>query len=216
MRQIAAGKFAGQNGPYAGRIGYFVVFAQGENTMKKIAITGFVGLLVAGAAVVQAEETPSLPGPAKEHEWLQQLVGEWDSESEMIMEPGAPPQKSKGTESVRAIGGFWVMAENKGDVLGTPVTGILTLGYDAQKQKYVGTWVDSMTGYLWTYEGTLDEAGKVLTLETEGPNFTGAGTARFKDVIEVKSKDHKVLTSSMQGEDGEWVTFMTAQYRRKE
>src|SRR5687767_11488998 len=112
MRRIAAGKTGGQNGQSAHRIGCFVVFTQGVSTMKKIAITGFVGLLVAGAAVVRSEETPSLPGPAKEHEWLQQLVGEWDSESEMTMEPGAPPQKFKGTESVRAIGGFWIMAEN--------------------------------------------------------------------------------------------------------
>src|SRR5688572_5687918 len=135
MRRIAVGKLADQNGANADRIGCFVVFTQGESIMKKIAIAGFVGLLVAGPAVVRAEETPSLPGPAKEHEWLQQLVGEWDSESEMIAEPGAPPQKWKGTESVRAIGGFWVMAENTFDFLGTPVTGILTLGYDARKEK---------------------------------------------------------------------------------
>ncbi len=97
-----------------------------------------------------------------------------------------------------------------------PMTGVMTLGYDPEKKKYVGTWVDSMTSHLWRYEGTVDAAGKVLTLDTEGPNPAAPGkTAKFKERIEFKSKDHKVFTSSMQGDDGEWVTFMTMNSKRK-
>ena len=39
--------------------------------------------------------------------------------------------------------------------------------------------------------------------------------ARYKDVIEVKGDDHRVLTSHLRGADGAWVHFMTAHYRRK-
>jgi Protein of unknown function (DUF1579) len=39
--------------------------------------------------------------------------------------------------------------------------------------------------------------------------------AKYKDVIEFKSDDHRVLTSHMLADDGTWQPFMTAHYRRK-
>jgi hypothetical protein len=184
--------------------------------MRKVVIPGLIVLLMAGGSVVHAQEAPQMPAPQKEHQWLQQFVGEWDTQAEGTPEPGKPPIKCKGTETARAIGGFWMISETKGKFMDTPVTGIMTLGYDAEKQKYVGTWVCSMTNFLWKYEGTVDASGKVLTLETEGPCPSAPGKlARFRDVTEFKSKDHKVLTSSMQAEDGKWVTFATIDCWRK-
>ena len=183
--------------------------------MKQFAVTTFVVALAASAAVCQAQEIPEFPKPQKEHAWLQQCVGEWDSECEMYI-PGQDPLKSQGTETVRSIGGFWILAENKGEFMGQPFTGLMTVGYDAENKQYVGTWVDSMTGYLWKYEGTVDNAGKVLTLETQGPCPDQPGElSNFKEVLEIKSKDHKVFTSSMQDEDGQWQKMMTINYRRK-
>jgi hypothetical protein len=173
-------------------------------------------LLVLTAGASRAEEMPELPKPAAEHQWLQQFVGEWESETEAYMEPGKPPVRSKGTESVRPLGGFWTISEIKGDMMGSPFMGNLTLGYDPEKQKYVGTWVDSMTGRLWNYEGAVDASGKSLTLETEGtcPMRPGKLT-KFKEVLEVKDKNHKLFSSSMQDENGQWVTMMTSQAKRK-
>ena len=53
--------------------------------------------------------------PQREHEWLQRFVGEWMSETEMSMEPGKPPEKCYGTDSVRSLGGLWILAEGQGD-----------------------------------------------------------------------------------------------------
>jgi hypothetical protein len=182
--------------------------------MKNCTFTASLVALLAVTTVTRSQE-PQMPAPQKEHDWLKQLAGEWESESE-ITTPGQPPIKSKGKESARMIGGFWLVAENTGDFMGTPFTGILTLGYDAQKKYYVGTWIDSVQGYLWTYHGEVDAAGKKLTLHTEGPSHTAPGKlANFREVIEIKSDDEKVFTSEMQTEDGAWTKLVTANYRRK-
>lgn len=155
--------------------------------------------------------------PQAEHQWLQKLVGEWTSEMDAVMGPDKPPEKFVGTETVRAVGGLWTMGEGRGEMPGggTAVT-VMTLGYDPARKRFVGTFIGSMMTHMWVYEGTLDATGKVLTLDTEGPHFGTEGkTARYKDVIEFVSDDHRVLTSQMQGDDGTWTQFMTAHYRRK-
>ena len=160
------------------------------------------------------QESTLTTEPQKEHQWLQKLVGEWTFEGEATTEPGQPPAKFTGTESVRSLGDLWFVAEGQGEMpCGGAATTLLTLGFDPHKKRYVGTWIGSMMPHLWVYDGALDAAGRVLTLAAEGPNAEGKLT-QIKDVIEVTSDDHRVLTSHMLGEDGEWHQFMTAHYRR--
>lgn len=152
----------------------------------------------------------------KEHHWLQQLVGEWTYESEALMGPDKPPVKSTGCESARLLGGAWLVADGKCEMPdGEPGQMLITIGYDQQKKKFVGTWVGSMMTKLWVYEGFLNDAGTTLTLEAEGPDFATAGKlTKYRDIIEVKSADHRVFSSQMLGDDGQWHQFMTANYRR--
>jgi Protein of unknown function (DUF1579) len=108
------------------------------------------------------------------------------------------------------------LCEGRGQVPGGGIaTTIMTLGYDPAKRRFVGTFIGSMMTNLWVYDGELDAAAKVLTLDSEGPSFSEEGKmARYKDVIEIKSDDRRVLTSSFLGDDGKWHQFMTANYRR--
>ncbi len=155
--------------------------------------------------------------PQKEHQWLQKLVGEWTYEHECSMGPDQPPSKAQGIERVRSIGGLWTVAEGQGEMPGGGTAiAITTLGYDPDTKRYVGTFIASMMTYLWIYNGALDAAGKVLTLDAEGPSMTGDGKmVKYQDIIEFVSDDHRTLKSRMLGPDGKWQEFMTAHYRRK-
>src|SRR6185295_16595790 len=83
------------------------------------------------------------PEPQQEHKWLQRLVGEWTYEHEASMGPDQPPMKGTGTESVRSIGGLWTVGEGEMPD-GSPATTIMTLGYDPQSKRFVGTFIGSM------------------------------------------------------------------------
>lgn len=155
--------------------------------------------------------------PQKEHEWLQKLVGDWTLESEMIGEPGQPPQKHRGTETVRSLGGLWIVGDGQGEMPGGgSAQMMITLGFDPKRNRFVGTWVGSMMTHMWVYEGELDAAGRVLTLNSEGPSFADPKKfAKYQDIIEILSDDYRTLSSRSLGDDGKWTHFMTAHYRRK-
>lgn len=182
--------------------------------MKIDFVTRCAALLILAGNLVAAEP-PAMPQPTKEHEWLKQFAGEWDVETEAYLAPDQPPMKMKGTESARMLGGFWVVGENKGEFMGAPFTGLMTFGFDPEKKKYVGTWVDSNTSSLWHYTGSVDATGKILTLETEGFCPIEGKVCQFQNTIEFKSKDLRVLTGTRLGKDGKWARAMTVIARRR-
>jgi hypothetical protein len=155
--------------------------------------------------------------PQKEHRGLQQLIGEWRYEATMV--PDKPEEACTGIERVRTLGGLWILAEGQGEMPGGgTATTLVTLGYDPQRKRYVGTWVGSMMTHMWLYDGELESTGKILTLDTEGPDMSpGAPPGKrmkYRDVIEIKRADQRILTSHLLGDDGVWQQFMAAHYRR--
>ena len=154
--------------------------------------------------------------PLPEHQWLQQLVGEWRVESDMKMGPDQPLQKSTGTESVKNLGGLWAFGEgivNMPD--GSAMNHAFALGYDVSFKEYRGCWFASMSSHLWKNVGELSADGKVMTLNCVGPNMTKDGeTANYRDVIEILDENHRTLTSYGQDDNGEWHEFMKAHYTR--
>lgn len=181
----------------------------------KIPTLAAVSLAVSAFAFQEAE--PPATEVLVEHEWLHQYVGEWEVTSEMRMEPGAEATEMKSTESVRPIGPLWVLDEGSADSDGVAFKSVLTLGYDPEKEAFVGTWIDSATPYLWTFTGQIDDAKKVLTLETEGPRWGEMGTsAKYREQHVFVDANHRTTSSSIQKEDGSWFTFLRTDCRRKE
>jgi hypothetical protein len=189
--------------------------------MKTLRISSVVLLVIFVAAWTAAQETkPTVEktdNAAIKTDWHRQMVGDWDVEGKGDDGSGAGEIQISGTETVKTFGNNWIITEG---VIQLPGGGTMdyrmTLGYDPDKEKYVGSWIcDQMTTH-WMYEGSLDESGTTLTLATEGPNPSAGGKkTKFRDVIEMKDKDLRVHRSMMQTDDGEWVEFASSQYRRK-
>jgi Protein of unknown function (DUF1579) len=154
--------------------------------------------------------------PQKQHQWLDQFIGEWTSETEWSMGSDQPPSKSKGTEVVRSLGGIWIIAEGVSEMPdASSGKTMMTLGFDPQSDRFVGTFIGTMMTHLWIYNGSLDTTEKILTLDTEGLNFAQSAMTKYKDIIEFVSHEHRIMTSQILGDDGNWLQFMTAHYRRQ-
>lgn len=169
-----------------------------------------------GGAATGATEmpTPMPVEPTAQHRWLERFVGRWESTSTCSMNPAQPVQ-GHGEEVVRSLGGLWVVAEGRGEMGPMSMNYLMTLGYDAAKKKFVGIWVDSVTGVMWNYQGSVDETTNTLTLESEGPMPDGS-TVKMRDTTVFVDANHRTFTSEMQGPDGQWMTMVSGEAHRVE
>jgi hypothetical protein len=161
---------------------------------------------------------PAFPAePQAEHLWLEKFLGEWESEGEVDMGPERGSEETTGEETVRSLGGLWVVGEGRGSM---PDAGegefLMILGFDPVDARFIGTWTGSMMTHQWVYEGDLDDDADELTLYAEGPDMSGSGgTAMYKDVHTFTDEDHRVLRSYVQEGGGEWRQFVEVHHRRR-
>lgn len=182
-------------------------------TLLLVLLTG--SFLRAQEAQPAADAMPAPTQPTREHEWLKKFVGEWEADSEVTHVPGEPPMACNSVIKTRALGDLWVVSELKTEAAGASVNALQTIGFDTQQGKFIGSWIDSMFDHMWRYEGSLDDSGRILTLEADGPDlFGGDKPTKYRDVYEFQTDDH-VVVKSMALKDGEWVTFAHGNARRK-
>jgi hypothetical protein len=175
-----------------------------------------LGLVIALAAAQAEDASPPLSQPTKEHIWLQKFVGEWEMQTGLTMQPGEPPIRMDGTETVRAIGPFWIVGESRSDAMGMPFINVITIGYDPQRERFVARSIDSASSHLWTYEGEFDPQTGRLTLTWEGPCMMHSGrTMQFRGETEFRNDDERVFTASVRGDEGEWTQIVVSTFRRK-
>lgn len=141
-------------------------------------------------------QQPELPKPGPEYDVLQSEVGKWNVEIKAFTGPGEPTV-SKGKETNRMLGGFWLLSDFHGSMMGLDFKGHGVYGYDAEQKKYVGTWRDSMSPNKMDVVGTYDKASQTMILEGMGPGTDGKPT---KHILTTKynSDGTRVLTMHMQ------------------
>lgn len=153
------------------------------------------------------------PPVRPEHEWLRRLVGEW-----LVADGAGETGIGDWTESVQAVGDYWILAEGRGSMPGGagPATMLMTLGFDPRRGRFVGTWCGSMMTHMFVYEGSLDATGRILALDTTGPDMADpTRTSRYRDTITIVDADTREFRGEVMAEDGSWTPLMTAVHRRR-
>ncbi len=193
--------------------------------MKTAICAALLAALALGAGADEAKKPqaaaapqgmPPMPKLGPEQAVLKSHVGTWDATIEMWTDPSQPPTTSKGVDTtVLGPGGFSVLTDYQGEFMGAPFTGHGVMTYDAARQKYVGTWLDSMTAGIGISHGTYDAAKKTMTDSMEGPDLTGK-IAKMKTVTEWKDADTRVFSMyNPVGSDGKEAVGMRITYQRR-
>lgn len=168
--------------------------------------------VLAAPAIAFGQDFPQ-PQVTDAHKVLRKDVGVWKAEMKIYTAPGADPIKSSGTERNRLIGGLWLISNFTGDFEGQKFNGHGQFGYDIDKKKYIGTWVDSMSNHMSMMEGTYDEKTQTLTMTGEMAEPDGT-KVKTKNVTKYEGKDKRIMKMYMQTPDGQWVESMEIVYTR--
>lgn len=154
------------------------------------------------------------PEPGPEHAWFRRHAGTWDADITATFYPGAPPVRWKGEATLApGCGGLWEIMEFRGDMGGRPFAGHGVTGFDAQQQKYVQCWVDSMSSSLLLLTGTLNEATKTLVME--GEMTTPMGPSRVRQTTRETGSDAMEFTIEAPTHDAGWFELMRVRYARR-
>lgn len=153
--------------------------------------------------------------PLPQHEWLKNLVGDWNVESVVTMGPDQPPLTLHGTERFSMFGPLWVICEGEGETPGGPHYYRMGLGYDVSFKEYRGFFITSMSSHHWRYVGDLSEDGRTMTLTCEGPDMEVDGkTAWYRDVHFLIDPNTREMKSYFQDGEGNWVEFQSCTITR--
>lgn len=182
---------------------------------------GICALFLGAAALTAASLASAHQSPRQKTQdprsWLEHQAGGWTSAARLTFGagPDAPTMDAEGDMQSRMLGDRWLITEGEIRVEGEAVPFLQTLGYDEQKKRFVGSWIDTASSHMWMFEGDLD--GDTLVLESTGPSCLEPGRiTEYREAIELTGDGMIERRSTVLLSTGEWVEYMVCEFRRKE
>jgi hypothetical protein len=154
---------------------------------------------------------PLAPEPDHKSAVFEKDVGTWDAEVEVRPGPGAEPQRSRGITTNKLVAGAWLVSDYQAE---SGFAGHGIYGFDQTKNKYVGTWVDSMRRFLVIAEGEWNESEKKMTYRGEAQMPDGR-KLKWREETTTIDPDTQIFRSFMPLLDGSDFEMMTVKYRRR-
>lgn len=168
-------------------------------------------LCFAIASPIFAQE-PAAVQPGKEHKLLHKNLGERTGMMKMWpMGPDSDPMMIPVKETNTLLhNGLWIRSTFEcGPYMGSGV-----LGYDPEKKKYVGNWINNQTADMSIMEGTYNEAKHELTMTFRGKNNAGQMTD-MKSVTKSLPGKPELFTMMQKSANGKWETAFEVTYESK-
>jgi hypothetical protein len=114
------------------------------------------------------------------------------------------------------MGGLWLVFDLESGEPPTNFRGHGLMGFDTQKQKFVGVWVDPSTSALQLSEGDADATGKVITMRGTMPDYFQSGsptvTRQVSRIVDADTKEFEVWRDA---EGQESLRIALIRYRRR-
>jgi hypothetical protein len=154
--------------------------------------------------------------PGENHKILAKEVGTWEGEVTQWMDPTQPPTKTKATNVVKmAFDGLYQISDFKTTMMGKPMQGKSTVGYDNVKKMYVSSWIDNMGSGIVNMSGTYDEATKTVNLKGKQSDPMTGTESDIRQEMKYLDNDTYVLSMYGVGMDGKEMKFMEGTFKRK-
>jgi hypothetical protein len=172
--------------------------------MRSLCFAAFA-LMVPSLVIAQQPAQPS-----DEHLRLKGDVGTWTGKMTLQV-PGSDEPMTMDIKETNTMmdGGLWLLS----DFEAGPFKGHAQIGYDAQKKKYVGTWIDNSSSHLSVMEGAYDAASHKMTMTFHGLDATSGELKPMKSVTTYQGKDKRHFVMYVQNDD-KWVESFQMQYER--
>ncbi len=136
--------------------------------------------------------------PGEHHDHLSAGIGSWDVVMKIWHSPNSPVMELFGTSESRWIlGGRFVETRFHGQFMGQSIDGLGIDGYDNQKQKYVGTWRDTLGTHTMVFEGACEGEGSTRTM-----------VADFVDPASGKAMTNKGVTTMLDADTYRYESFL--------
>jgi hypothetical protein len=153
--------------------------------------------------------------PGAEHQQLAKMIGTWDVDAKLWMDPKAPPTESKATAQFTSVyEGRYIKQDFQGDMMGMPYSGTGYEGFDRGLGVYTAVWMDSMSTGMFTQTGKASADGKTITYggEMYCPQTNGPIKARS---VMTRVSDDELTYEMFVTQNGHEDKSMELHYHRK-
>jgi uncharacterized protein DUF1579 len=161
--------------------------------------------------MMDAMQKAAAPGP--QHDILKSMEGHWKAAVKQWVGPGDPVVSQAECEQHMTLGGRYLVQSVKGTFMNVPFEGQGITGYDNMQKMFVMNWIDNMGTGMMNGTGTMDDAGKTLTITGTTPGMDGKLMPYRMVTTIADANSHKVEMFSTMGDKE--VKMMEIDYTRE-